>query len=534
MVSVTPDDRQGNGCRWPLVRNATFGVLITALLPGCGSGLVNLVHDEARSVERELRERREKATATSWSRVTVVDGPWVGLEAAPPQRDHNLPERFLAPDAVTLPLAGADSPPVLAARIGAATGLHVRFVGPPRRGRETAAIREAFRQVLADGHGLHGDLWTGRLDHLLDRWTEAGGYAWRYDPERKRIEILRTVSVVFQVHALSGEQRYNVSSSTLDQENGEGSSNRNFQAISTRTRYNPWPEIREQLTALVGKETRITIAPSSASVAVRGTPGDVARVRDYLAWLNREVLRPVSLSVHVYSVRFEREVDYELGIGFAVSRLFGTSLRLEAAERTVALVRPEAATTGDTLNAAVRALNRAGTASRVLSATIPSLNGKPAQFYELFKDAYLKEVRTTVSDGSSQTQMVPGTVSSGFALSYLPRITGPDEILVRISASLQDRPVFTRFTSREQSIQLPSYGTRAVQVTQRIGRGETLVVSGFRDRDTGSGRDGAVDPDLPLPGGSRSAQSSRTERVLLINAEIGAPLGISEVHGARL
>ena len=73
----------------------------------------------------------------------------------------------------------------------------------------------------------------------------------------------------------------------------------------------------------------------------------------------------------------------------------------------------------------MRALNRAGTVSRVLSADIPSLNGKPAQFFELFKEAYLREQRTTAGEGIAQTELVPGTVSSGFAVSYLPRITGP-------------------------------------------------------------------------------------------------------------
>ena len=36
--------------------------------------------------------------------------------------------------------------------------------------------------------------------------------------------------------------------------------------------------------------------------------------------------------------------------------------------------------------------------SRVLSADIPSLNGKPAQFFELYKEAYLKEQRSTAGD----------------------------------------------------------------------------------------------------------------------------------------
>ena len=41
-----------------------------------------------------------------------------------------------------------------------------------------------------------------------------------------------------------------------------------------------------------------------------------------------------------------------------------------------------------------------------------------------------------------QTEVVPGTISSGFAFSFVPQITGPDEVLLKLFASLQDRPDF--------------------------------------------------------------------------------------------
>ena len=145
------------------------------------------------------------------------------------------------------------------------------------------------------------------------------------------------------------------------------------------------------------------------------------------SWLNREVLRPVTLSVHVYSVRRESEADYGIGIAAAVAELFGTSAGLTVSPDLIAVIRPAQAV-GDTLSATVRALSRAGTVSRVLSADISSLNGKPAQFFELYKEAYLREQRSTAGEGIAQSELVPGTVSSGFAVSYVPRITGPGEV----------------------------------------------------------------------------------------------------------
>ena len=210
--------------------------------------------------------------------------------------------------------------------------------------------------------------------------------------------------------------------------------------------------------------------------------------------------------------RRPREADYDLGLSFLISRLLGEALRVSVGANAVALIKPSpGGESGDTLSATVKALNCAGAVSRVLSADIPSLNGKPAQFFELFQEAYLRELRTTAGDGIAQTELVPGTVSSGFAVSYLPRITGPGEVLVRLFASLRDRPSFTAFTSNNQTIQLPAYASRAIQVTQKIGRGETLMVTGFCDRSAAAGRSGTFDPDLPLPQGARKASSARIE-----------------------
>ena len=501
-----------------------FSVLLT--LTGCGLSAIEDARDEARAVARDAAAARAAPPDRGYVTVRRVDRPWVGLEPIEEDRRGTLPERLLGQDAVTLPLAGAHDEAVLAARIEAATGLAVRFAGAPREGAATAF-------AAPDGLSPSGAVWTGPLDRLLDAWTEAAGHEWRYEAESARIEIVRQRTAVFRVNALAGSERHGASSSTQDQAGEDGSASLSAQSIESETVYDPWPEIEAQIAGLVGDETAVTVSPASASVTVSGAPSDVRKVRGYLGWLNREVLRPVTLRVHLYAVSFERETDH--GVDLSLTEMLGSSVGLAVAGDTVSLIRPTGAgDAGDTLAAAVRALSRAGTVSRVLSADIPSLNGKPAQFLELTSEAYLKELRTTAGEGVAQTELVPGTVSSGFALSYLARITGPDEVLVRLSASLRDRPRFTAFSTDGHTIQLPAYGGRAVQVTRKIGRGETLMVTGFSDRGAVSDRQGSIDADLPVPFGSRSARLVREERVLLIAADVGAPLGISEVQGVEL
>lgn len=279
--------------------------------------------------------------------------------------------------------------------------------------------------------------------------------------------------------------------------------------------------------------TAVSAAPSTASIAVAGLPRDIDRARNYLAWLNRTTLRPVTLTVAVYTVRFTSETDFQIGISGTLERVLGDTAGFSVLANGISVVRPTPA--ADTLTATVDALQSAGTVSRELTATLPSLNAQPAQFTELFSEAYLREIRTTLQDGLLQTNLIPGNVASGFALTYTAQIVSPSEVLVRLFASILDRPAFEVFTAGPQlRLQLPSYGNRAVQITQRVGRGETLVVSGFRDRAVTGDRAGTFDADVPLPFGGAASEDTLTEQVLLVTAEAGAPLGIVERDGELL
>ena len=331
--------RQNSGLRMRFVGFGCFALSV-AMLSGCGLAEVERARMETGDVARQVSALRAPHAGPRLSTVRLIERrPYVGLTRIEPDPRAGLPARYRGADAVTLPLAGIGAAAVLAGRIEAATGLAVRFTGPPRRAEDTTGgdtpvnvLGEAGR----DGLSPDGGIWTGPLDALLDAWTEPSGYEWRYDADRQAIEIVRRRSAVFHIHALAGTQRYTVSASTQDSAAGDGGGNLTSQTISTETDYDPWPEIEGQLKGLLDPGTRLSVAPSSGSVTVSGTPRDIARARAYLGYLNREVLRPVTLSVHVYSVRVEREADYDLGLSFSIARLLGEALRVSVGSNAVA------------------------------------------------------------------------------------------------------------------------------------------------------------------------------------------------------
>ncbi len=470
-------------------------------------------------------------SATPGYSVLTVDPerPWTGLTVIEDEAP-TLPDELVAEDAVSLSLAGLTDDVNLAATIEAATGVPVRFTGT----RPVEAPEDPFQS--APTALPEGGIWTGPLDALLDAWTATRGYRWHWDPDEGEIMVVRAEAVVFRLNALAGVQTASGSTAASDAAGESEAGNTADQAITTEATYDPWTDITEQLVAVLHPSTTVAAAPATASMTVAGLPRDIDRARRYMDWLNRTVLRPVTLTVAVYTVRFTDQRSFDLGIAGALESVFGTSAGISVVSNDISVIQPGPA--ADTLDAAVKALQEAGTVSRELTATLPSLNAQPAQFTELFSRAYLKEIRTTLQDGLLQTNLIPGNIASGFSLTYTAQIVAPGEVLVRLFASIVDRPAFEVFAAGGAGgalrLQLPSFGNRAVQITQRVGRGETLVITGFRDRATSGDRSGTFDADVPLPFGGTASEDVLTEQVLLIRAEAGAPMGILERPGEVL
>ena len=419
----------------------------------------------------------------------------------------------------------------MAQHITAATGVAVEFFG---RGQIGEAIRFHGRAIVGMALGNQGT-WTGPLPRLLDEWTGEVGYEWRYDAEREVIEVVRELSAVFELHALGGTQSYRVRSSTSGGTASAGeTSTADFstQTISTSFDYDPWPEIQAAVEGIVSEASQVRVLQAQASVVVRGLPGDVAKVRAYLKHLNQTVLRPILVTIRVFAVSRDKGTDFETDFSGALRSIAGSSydfvFDLGRSGRSVGIVRPGVGELANSLDLTLRALRSLGTVSRTLAAGVPALNGAPAQYYELVRHTYLAEVSTRVSDGGIETELRPGAISSGFSMSYLGRITGPGEVLLRIFASLQDPPTYEVFGAGTNLIQLPEFRSRGINVTQAVREGETLVLSGFSDRVVSSDEEGFGQAQNKVAGVTVHSDA-QVDQVLIVTAHIGDPAPFSEV-----
>ncbi len=437
-------------------RGIEFAALLAACwwVAGCGWAESEGDPENKAAIEQKVRELRPSGPDRSGFRsLRESAAPYLALSAVQTEAAP-LPEDLVSEVGVTVPVGDLVSPEVspeeatevLRRRIAVASGLVVRWVGEEDKPRaeghgscESAALRRSgesseWMQSLTDELVPDSGVWTGPLDRLLEVWTGELGWFWRYDEVSGAIDIVRSESRTFSINALVGTQKYDVKVST-EAEAGEETSGGTKQSLDASMEYKPWEEITDLVCDAAGDGAEVLVSESSGTVSVRGAPRAVARVRDYLQHLDRHTLRPVSLSIYLYSVQFDRAHDFEIGLSGVLPKLFGSSVDVVISGGGVSVVTPSFRNSSS-LQATVDAMNSVGKVWRVKSFELASLAGRPSQFYDLLDRAYLKEISTTLGEGRESVSLTPGTVSSGFGLSYVARIVGPDTVLARITGGL--------------------------------------------------------------------------------------------------
>ena len=502
------------------------------LLGSCGSvsEVEKSSRDQAEAVSQELAKLLGKGEPR-WSSIRVSERPWLGIEPVQSDERENLPTELEGADAVTLPLSDIESDEVLASRIEAAAKLEVRLLG--RASGESGGA--GFVGGLSDGWTPSAGIWTGPLGRLLDAWSAAGGYEWRYLDGR--VEVVRRKTVTFGINALAGSQNYSAQTATRDRASGEGAAGSARQALSTRAEFNPWPEIRGQLEQLVGADSELGVSAASATVTVTGTPAVIGRVRGYLAHLSRVVLRPLTISAHVYVVRLQREADYEVGIAALIDRIFGERLQIEIGTGSIAVVRPPegAAADTDTFSATLRALQSVG------DDFARAVRGRAEPEREA--GAVLRAPEDRVSQGNQHQDHRDGQRDHAEA--------GRGELGVWALLHRQDNRAgrgpgaSRRVAARPADLRGVRNQPGADPAAGLCGPGRSGDATAAAGRDADRGRvlgpcggprtkGGTFDEKVPLPDGHRRASGFRQEQVLLLTAEVGEPLGVSETSETEL
>lgn len=554
------------------VRHAAIGALSSVLMSGCA---MPIVQDAERNVEGNRRDAAELVTqarqpmpAAKVSPVRVVDAVWTTGVARRSEHGRPLPRRLEIPG-VTI----VHSTPMELFEIGtaitAATGVPVSFsadvfgggtggqsggtvpaAGTPGAGELDRMLGQmgltaggSFGNTAGNAAGAQGNVLravasnrtamkvnhSGKLSDFLNQVGSHFGVTWEYANDE--IHVYRFVTRTYTVHALPSSIDV---SSTLDAENkdsgatdGESGSN---QSAKSDVSVKIWDEISAAVGAIVGDNGRVTTSVGTGTITVTA-PADVTRrVQSYIDGQNDRMAKQVAVSVQVLNVSLSDDDDLSLDVQglFSGSRRFGFNFGNAVAETARAagmaglnfgIINPNSDFTGS--NGVIQALSERGRVSVVSTASLTTLNGIPAPLQVSNTRNYLESIEVTQTENGVTTAMSPGTVTTGFNLSILPRVLEEGRVLmmqfgINISELVGENNGFDEFSVEGLTLQLPNKNSRSFVQQTMVPNGSTLVLTGFEQMRNQANRRGMGKPDFMFLGGGQEGRQQRDIIVVLL------------------
>ena len=503
------------------------------LLSACAdTKLDGVIGERANAIQGQLETARQPAAPTqaAGESLTVSDAPWAGDVAVKMSTGEPLPDEWLKPNAIAV---RSDSPILLnqlAAVISSQTKIPIRLTGGAER--VDADLRTAMSGGNENQNNNVGNnsnqqqvqpgiilAYEGPLPGLLD--LVAGYYNVNWSYSNGTIVINRFVTKTFTLDALPGA--INVAAPGATGASGGAAAAATATPLASAN-IDIWTDIDNTLTSILDGQGDVTISQSSGTIVVSTTTDRMERVSRYIADENARLSRQVAVTIELYTVGLDDSSQYGLDLTAALKQINGmptinlsgpTSGLTDAASMTVTLVEP--ATLAGT-QGIVKALSTLGKTTRVAQIPITTLNNRPANQRIALDTAYIKEVTTTVTEGSNtnQTSATTDTVTTGISISILPRIMNDGRVLLQYALAQGELLRLRNFDVGDNTVQLPE--TQGLSFSQQVmmKNGSTLVLAGFDQSDADSNARGLGSPLTWLFGGSKSATRSRQMVVIAI------------------
>lgn len=393
--------------------------------------------------------------------------------------------------------------------------------------------------------------YQGTLKGALDYIAAQSNYA--YDINGRTISWSRFVTKTFDIAFMPGSVNYLLGQQAAQGggpsgggtnmgTNGSstgglvitGSTSATDQYSNISGKLSVWDDLKNTIKNLLSPEGRATISESTTSVTIQDRPANIVAVERYLTILNKELSRQVLIKVQV--IEFTSQKGFNYGINW---NLIAGSLGVQGVTAQPVSIAGFDATNSPALSwvllpvakaaqaaggppsptqAFLNALNEQGEATTVTQPSLVTLNNQVAELNINTQTGYLAEVTTTVTGtaGTAQTALTPGIVNHGFTVALLPKIQG-ENVYIQVNGNLSSAPVFKQVSSGGQTISTPTMDEKRINQRTVVPSGGTLVLSGYRQVQTETGKNSFL--GLGLFGGV-GGQRQSGEAIILITPVI--------------
>jgi len=401
--------------------------------------------------------------------------------------------------------------------------------------------------------------YTGSIRGALNAVSAKTGYA--YDIEDGMITWSNIVTKTFDVSFMPGASQYlmgqksgdtmlNVSSSGGGSTGGASGTGTDSQFSSLEANLSVWKDLQNSIKQILSPDGKVMVSESTTTVTVQDHPENVQKAADFLASMNRDLSREVSLQVKVLEVKLNQNFNYGINWNLAYQTatvgagLATGDLSNSAGSTFLNGIKPIGPSIGSVSNPGtlpgigagilggpfkntqilINALAQQGSVSTVTNPDVVTLNNQVAQIDISTQTGYLASVTTTLTGGNnslSQTSLNPGTVNTGFKLYILPKIMNHN-VYLELSSAISTLDALTTFTDGSSTgtgnqIQLPTVSGKRFNLRSVVPSGDTLVIAGFK-QDQSTANKASMFGSALL--GGKGADRNNIETIVLITPVI--------------
>lgn len=376
--------------------------------------------------------------------------------------------------------------------------------------------------------------YEGPLKGLLDQISAQSGYGWDYNNSTKTITFAHMIVRTFPLIAAPSDISYE---NTITNKSKEGSNSsissgsvgstvttqdtqsQTNQSTATKYKYDVWKDTAAAIKNLLSSKGKVAINQAAGTITVTDRPENVRKVGAYIENINSRLERQVAVRVNIYSL--ELTDDSEAGVNLQV--LFNNENVSVAAGSLsgIGLIDTAGATlvTGKLRNsgAILKALKEWGNARVVTSGAAVAMNNSPTPLLNEISQPYVAGSKIQTTDYGSSTEITPGEVKPGFAMTIVPNILENRKVVLNYSFNMSALLEMASFTLGNLTVQQPKMSRKAVNQRIMMQMGQTLVLAGFAQSSQ------QENSGMGFIHASRKAGFTRTLLVITIEVENASP-----------
>ena len=479
---------------------AFAGAVSAAALGACGSGepasgsgafdrLASRVDAAADDSEASRRGGAVDVDRAFWGRNLTVS-----FDQYAPDRGPPFPARFEKPGALGIVTPEPASAKQVELLLRELTGLNVVVRTRYRSGEENLDI--PINGKIRINH-------DGTLSELVRSVAAVFDLSWRFDGETIFFDRMDTRSYDVPLPASSG-----VLSTRLSGVNVAG----NSVSTAKNIEFDPWKELTAALESVVAAPGRVTTSPNTGRVTVFAPASEQEEAAKIVKTFDELYSRRIGLEIATFHIDVEKSAELTADIGVSV----------ESGDLTASLGRGLAAAlrggvgvvSGREASASfnLRALSgHRGVADHRMSNTVAQ-NGVIAPVVLTNSRKYVSGI--TRGDGEAGPTVTTDNINSGISIYALPRLMRNGRIHLSVWLTQSELNSLTTFDTGTGYVQLPDADQRAVEYTLIMDPGETLVMGGYEQERSSSGRRGGLGGLGAL--GLRGTRETETKRVRMV------------------